>query len=293
MTSSATARKREVYRHSVVNRSKLVDYIDGYPSTVRRVHTEAFSSITPEYAEIQKTENDRKTDSWLLPLIESIGAKRVLDAGCGVGQTVERLVEHGVDAHGFDLIENVKYWRQFGRSFDRYTVTAPVDPVLPYDGGSFDLVFSFVVIEHVGTTDGDTTRRDDYDEIRHRWVQELLRVVKPGGRLLLAGPNKNFPVDVAHRPDSAASGFEKWLSRKLKLTVHKPFGGNFLWSYDDVSRYVDRPATSIEGLSIQNLIYFGRVPKPLRFLAEAYVNNLPSALLKTGFNPWVAALVTK
>lgn len=279
--------------NSLLNIAKLVDYIGGYPSTVAASDTAAFSANTPEYAENQKAENNRKTDTWLLPLIESLGAKRVLDAGCGVGQTVERLVEHGIDAHGFDLIENVKYWERFGRPRSRYVVTAPIDPVLPYDDGSFDFVFSFGVIEHVGTSDGDTTRLGDYDDIRRRWVQRLLRVVKPGGRLLLAGPNKNFPVDVAHRPDAAASGLEKWLARKLKLTVHKPFGENFLWSYDDVRRYVGDSAASIQALSIQDLIYFGRVPKPMRLLAEGYVKHLPSALLNTGFNPWVAALVTK
>ena len=276
-----------------VNKSKLVDYLRGYPSTVSESQTVAFSSISPEYAEGQKAENDRKTDTWLLPLIHSVGAKRVLDAGCGVGQTVERLIEHGVDAHGFDLIENVKFWERYGRPHDRYVVTAPIDPILPYDDGSFDMVFSFGAIEHVGTSDGNTARLADYDDIRRRWVQELLRVVKPRGHLLLAGPNRNFPIDVAHGPDTAASSFEKWLSRKLKLTVHNPLGKNFLWGYDDVRRYVGKSVTSIQGLSIHNFIYFGRVPRPVKLLAESYVRNLPSALLKTGFNPWVAALVRK
>jgi SAM-dependent methyltransferase len=278
---------------SLVNAAKLVDHISGYPSTVSRSDTVEFSSNSSEYAEIQKAENDRKTDTWLLPLIEKLGAQRVLDAGCGVGQTVERLIKHGVDAHGFDLVENVKYWERFGRPHDRYVVTAPIDPILPYEDGCFDFVFSFGVIEHVGTSDGDTTRLADYDEIRRRWVASLLRVVKPGGYLLLAGPNKNFPIDVAHRPDSAASGFEKWLALKLKLTVHKPFGKNFLWSYDDVSRYVGNSVKSIQGLSINDFIYFGRVPKPIRLLTEFYVRKLPSALLKTGCNPWVVALVKK
>ena len=293
MQLSAIELDHGIHENSLVNKSKLVDYLCGYPSTVAESDTSAFESITSEYAENQKTENDRKTDTWLLPLIERLGAKRVLDAGCGIGQTVERLVEHGIDAHGFDLIENVKFWERYGRPNSRYVVTAPIDPVLPYDDGTFDLVFSFGAIEHVGTNDGNTTRLADYDEIRRRWVKELLRVVKPGGHLLLAGPNKNFPVDVAHGPDAAASNFEKWLARKLKLTVHNTVGKNFLWGYGDVRRYVKNSASSIQGLSIHNFIYFGRVPKPIKLLAEMYVKHLPSALLKTGCNPWVAALVRK
>ena len=80
---------------------------------------------------------------------------------------------------------------------------------------------------------------------------------------------------------------------QVEIMVHKPFGDNFLWGYKDVRRYVGNRATSIQALSIDNLIYFGRVPKPIKLLAETYVKHLPSALLETGFNPWVAALVTK
>jgi len=94
---------------SPVNRDRLIDTIEGYPSTVPGAEAVAFTSVTSDYAENQKAENDRKTDSWLLPLLKKIGARRVLDAGCGVGQMVERLLANGVDAYGFDLIENVSF----------------------------------------------------------------------------------------------------------------------------------------------------------------------------------------
>jgi SAM-dependent methyltransferase len=52
---------------------------------------------------------------------------------------------------------------------------APIDGPLPFDDGSFDVVWSSEVIEHVADT--------------ARWLSEVRRVLVPGGRLLLTTPN--------------------------------------------------------------------------------------------------------
>lgn len=278
---------------SIVRSADLAGHIDGYPATVAPQVATAFSSIDESYAEGQTVDNIRKTDDYLVPLLKRLGAKRVLDAGCGVGATVERLVEHGFDAHGFDLLENVKYWKRLGRPVDRYVVSAAVDPVLPYADGTFDALYSFGVIEHVGTNDGNATRLPDYHDIRRRWTQELMRVVRPGGSLLLAGPNRQFPIDTAHGWDAEALPLEKTISRLAKVTVHRPWGPNFLWGYPDVERYVAGQDCRIEGLTVDGLMFFSRVPWPFRTMAQAYVRHLPKGLLKSPFNPWVAALITK
>ena len=278
---------------SLIQKERIVCTIHGYSSTVDSSVATTFESIPLEYVEDQRTVNDIKADKWLLPLLRRLGAHRVLDAGCGVGQTVERLREHGFDAYGYDLLENVPFWQRLNRATDRYIITAPVDPIIPLADGAVDGVFSFGVIEHVGTSDGKSTRLADYHEIRRRWTSEMLRVVRPGGFLMLAGPNRCFPIDTAHGPDAAASHIETWFARKAGLTLHRTWGPNFLWSYSDVERYVDGKASTIEALSVHNLMFFSRVPWPFKFLAEKYVQYLPAWLRKSGFNPWMAALITK
>jgi ubiquinone/menaquinone biosynthesis C-methylase UbiE len=52
---------------------------------------------------------------------------------------------------------------------------APVDGALPFDDGSFDVVWASEVIEHVADT--------------ARWLSEVRRVLTPRGRLLVTTPN--------------------------------------------------------------------------------------------------------
>ena len=121
---------------SLIREERLVGHIDGYPSTIAPEIASAYDSIASAYAESQLTDNIQKTDRYLLPLVQRTGARTVLDAGCGVGATAARLREQGIDAYGFDLVENVKFWREQKRSASRFVVAAPVDPVLPFADGA-------------------------------------------------------------------------------------------------------------------------------------------------------------
>lgn len=278
---------------SLVLDDRLNCLVDGFPSMVPAASEPVYHSLDPVYAEAQLRENEQKTYEFLEPILRRIGAQVVLDAGCGVGAMVEALRRHGLDAHGFDLLELVPEWVALGRARDRYVVADPIDLALPYGDRSFDCVFSFGVIEHVGTMDGHATRRPDYAEIRRAWLAELFRVVKVGGHLLLGGPNRNFPVDTAHGLDAAASGAEHALSRLARVSVHRPWGPNFLWGYGDLRDYLGSLPYTLTPLSIDRLGSYSRIPWPFGALARGYVQALPAALLGTGFNPWMMALVRR
>ena len=272
---------------------RAVAFVHGYPATTEAAVMANYQAISADYAEAQRHGNDDKTRAWLHPLLTRIGARTVLDAGCGVGQMVTSLLDLGYDAHGFDLLENVPRWVEKALPPDRFAVTDPLRLVLPYDDGAFDAAISFGVIEHIGTVDGNATRRPDYHERRTQWVRELFRVIRPGGHMLLAGPNKGFPIDVAHGLDAAASRLEHSLSRLVGASVHRSWGENFLWSYGDVDRYLAGLPHSVEALSVDGLLQLSRVPGPVRGLVRGYVAHLPQALRRTGFNPWVAALIRR
>ena len=95
---------------------------------------------------------------------------RVLDAGCGSGRTMEDLVGYG-EVHGIELDPNAA---AVARSRGKGEVLEGRLEQLPWEGGAFDLITCLDVIEH--TPDDRVT------------LQELRRVCKPGGSLLVTVP---------------------------------------------------------------------------------------------------------
>jgi SAM-dependent methyltransferase len=245
------------------------------------------------YAHDQLLTNPAKVASYLVPVIERLGADRVVDVGCGVGAMVTELLARGVDAYGVDLATLAPNWDALGQSRERFFVVWPDDFELPFADGSVDLAFSIGVIEHIGTSDANCVLRSDYREVRKAWIGEVFRTVRPGGHLLIGCPNRTFPVDVAHGWNPQARQWEEWLSARAGAMVHKPWGEHFLASYQDVRDAVrDLPCT-LTPMSVAGLLNYSRVPTLLRPLVRTYVERMPKRLLGTGFNPWTMALVQR
>ncbi len=113
-------------------------------------------------------------------IVRAAGARvggRILENGCGVGMYLERLQTLGGRAFGLEF--------DFDRAAQaRRRATAVVNAAgenLPYPAGTFDLVLSHEVLEHV---------QDD-----RRSLEEIVRVLKPGGRLILFVPNRGYPFE--------------------------------------------------------------------------------------------------
>ncbi len=95
----------------------------------------------------------------------------VLDAGCGTGDMLARLGQCGA-AVGIDLSPHaVRLSRARGGNVAQASLTA-----LPFAGGRFDAAVSLDVISDAGV------------EIEAAALDELYRVLKPGGRLVLNLP---------------------------------------------------------------------------------------------------------
>jgi len=101
----------------------------------------------------------------------------VLVDGCGVGTYLARLAPDADLPIGLDI--------EFPRVVDSQAFTPNVicgaGEYLPLAGGSADLVFSHEVLEHV---------QDD-----QLAIQEMVRVLKPGGRIVLFCPNRGYPFE--------------------------------------------------------------------------------------------------
>lgn len=96
---------------------------------------------------------------------------KALDVGCGVGQVLDRVRQTGVDVVGVDVSEtNLK------RARERHDQVLFYDGLrLPFKPESFDAVGALNVLEHV--------------EEPESFIKEMIRVLRPGGRLVLSSPN--------------------------------------------------------------------------------------------------------
>jgi SAM-dependent methyltransferase len=97
----------------------------------------------------------------------------ILDFGCGCGR-VARHWQHleGPAINGCDYNPKLVEWCASNLPFLRCAQNE-LAPPLPYESESFDLVYSISVLTHLAL------------DLQRAWVEELRRVLKPGGLLLI------------------------------------------------------------------------------------------------------------
>lgn len=107
-----------------------------------------------------------------------LDARRMLVDGCGLGMYVKHLADFGYNVMGLDIeFERVAEGTRAG--IEQLHVAAGEQ--LPYPDKTFDAVLSHEVIEHVA---------DD-----RLAAQEMIRVLRPGGRVILFCPNRLYPFE--------------------------------------------------------------------------------------------------
>lgn len=101
----------------------------------------------------------------------------ILENGCGVGMYVEKLATFGGTVIG---LEYDRERALEARPRSPHIVNAAGEN-LPLSSSTFDLILSHEVIEHV---------QDDRAALR-----EMIRVLCPGGRIVLFCPNRGYPFE--------------------------------------------------------------------------------------------------
>jgi SAM-dependent methyltransferase len=103
--------------------------------------------------------------------------KRVLDVACGEGYGTAFLARHAAHVTGADIsAEAIAHARsRYGSLANAEFVEAPCT-ALPLDDASVDVAISFETIEHIAA--------------QAEFIEELARVLKPDGVLVLSCPNK-------------------------------------------------------------------------------------------------------
>lgn len=110
---------------------------------------------------------------------------KVLDIGCGQGQDSTFFAEHGLEVIGSDLSsEGINYAKQRlpEELKERVVfVEGDVSKPLPYENESLDIVYSHLALHYF---DKETTQRI---------FDEIYRVLKPGGKIIVLMNSVNDP----------------------------------------------------------------------------------------------------
>jgi SAM-dependent methyltransferase len=251
------------------------------------------------YAGHQEASAERRYRDYLLPWASSEPVTRLLDAGCGVGATTTLFVEDGFDAYGVDLPKAATFWARLGRDPGRFFFADVA--ALPFADGWLDAVVSLAVIEHVGTVTGHCTLAPGYRAARAAYARELLRVTRPGGRVLVTCPNKSFPLDFHHGLDDEAgrsSRLRAAIARKTGLNVHSTWGRYHLLSFSEIRElFVRAGARQVVRLPAKHYFAFEGVargwPGASTALVRKYVEGLPVILRGTPLDPFLLVEVRR
>ena len=146
------------------------------------------------------------------------GDEKVLDIGCGSGLLLNEAARRlstgkatGIDiwsphtgGGNYDLL--MKNARAEGVA-DRIEFKQADVRKLPFDNASFDVIVSSGALHHI------SRERSDHEQA----INEMLRVLKPGGRIAL--------WDTSHMVEGYAAGMKsKGVDSDVKKTIESPFG---------------------------------------------------------------------
>jgi glycosyltransferase involved in cell wall biosynthesis/ubiquinone/menaquinone biosynthesis C-methylase UbiE len=150
-----------------------------------------------------------------------------LDLGCGAGQTSSLIESAGLQVVGADIFLSALAGFPEARRTERIHLVNCDAAILPFANEAFRVVGSYAMLEHV--TDAEKV------------LDEMLRVLRPGGRLVVSGPNMLSPFHAirlwarglrtgSSHPDGTIAAilsksywsFRKAISREYRFLYRQP-----------------------------------------------------------------------
>lgn len=207
---------------------------------------------------------------------------RLLDIGCGDGAYTIRLADdfNRVDAIDIEADRLALFTeRSIGSpAADRITIREMSATKLDYPDNTFDLVTSIEVLEHI----------EELDQA----LEEIRRVLKPGGRFAFTTPNRWFPFEThgfiyrGRRYPPARAPFLTWIGPlHRRLADARTFTAAELRRRLDAARFRTRSVDYIMPPFDRSSV--GRRIRPITDLAErSPLRRFGMALVVTAEKPW-------
>ena len=207
------------------------------------IKEEAQKYFTKHYPLASPQEIDKQVEDWQNKIssgkalvsffrerVGAIGNKRILDVGFGSGGIAIAFNRAGAEMYGVDVDPELQDIAERNIAANNakaeFKIYNGVD--LPFSDNYFDYVTSFSVLEHVSFPD--------------KLLNEVLRVLKPKGRILLTLPNKYYPKET-----HTLTYFVSYMPRRLtdlylKILKRSPLKHDNLhfYSYFDVLKMLKK-----------------------------------------------------
>lgn len=185
------------------------------------------------------------TNNTFIDYLAIKGTESICDVGCGLGRLSAEIARRFAWARVDGLERSPEYFenaRTAASSLPNCTIQLGDAHALPYPDGQFDITFCRYLLEHVVAP--------------HEVAQEMIRVTKPGGRIVAQENDLHYVVYWPEIPghDEILHGF----CRLQKLLGGDPFLGRKLYALFDTAE-----VASIE-VSISPEIYTARDPDAFR-----------------------------
>lgn len=190
------------------------------------------------------------------PAAEDI--EMVLDFGCGCGRVARHWpLNKPLQFHGVDTNPHLVHWCQKNLEPGRFTSNAP-DPPLVFEPETFDLIYAFSVLTHLG------------EQRQMAWMTEFERLLRPSGWLVVSthGEHAARLLPAPEREDFNAG--------RLVVTTYGTEGGNDWNAFHPRRYFEDVTAAAFECVEFRAEGALGNPPQDLFVLRRRSSTDEPS-----------------
>jgi len=177
------------YERAVALRSRTVTPPDGAPLPPRRLMVRVAGTADADWF----LRSGRAAYDAIAAHVDLERAGDVLDFGCGCGRVTRYFNQHAGRVAGSDVNDDAVAWCRDNLRFAQFE-TNGLAPPLAFVDATFDVVYALSVFTHLT---GD---------LQLAWRDELRRVLRPGGRLLITTHGRSY---VPRLDDAERERFER------------------------------------------------------------------------------------